>query len=231
MNWRYDFLVILVCFLCALSLSGGPASRQKSYNLLFMGEATLVDTTPIRLWRMLQNGGVRVEIFNETRLGHDAWEYLQFMKANYQRFQNLHPDVVIIALGYPDVSLTQEAIPAPKFYNATLNIIRLSKTLMNGTGQPSIVMISTLPPVPPGATSPPYPIANRRIRAEINPLIRDLARRERIVCVDMSDINVAAAEQRSGLMARHWYHTLMPYFGIHSAPTLRELWSGRFRAP
>lgn len=231
MTWRYDLLVMMVCILCLLSLSGGPATSTKQYSILFMGEGDLDHDTPIQLWRMLKDAGLQVEVFNETRLGHDSWEYLQFAKANLQRFQNLRPDVVIIHLGYPDVSQTAEAVPSVKFYNSVLSLIRLSKTILNQLGQPSILMIGTLPPVPQGSAFPPYPVSNRRIRAEINPMIRDLARRERIVCVEMEPIFIADRQQRSLAMARTWYHALMPYLGIHSAPTLKEIWSGRFTWP
>ena len=100
----------------------------------------------------------------------------------------------------------------------------MARTFLNPEGQPSILMLATLPRF---REPPPYPYNSnslRRIRAEINPAIRDLAQRETLVLVRMDDliVNVAGGDRRQPV--RRWYQAMMPYLGIRILPTLEEIW-------
>ena len=228
MNWRHDWVILLICLYCAFSLSGGPQSSRRPARIVVMGEGVLSEGVPYELWRMLQAAHSPVILFNECRIGHNSWEYLQFFKAEYYRIQNLHPDIVLIQLGLEDVQAGSDWVSTRGYYNDMLAVIRMAGTLVNPEGEPAVVLVAELPRLSQNAPYPFVPASARRVRAELNPALRDLAAREAVTLIPMGDIEIAGTHRVPREIARRFYEAVMPYLGIHIAPTLKEIWKNEF---
>lgn len=224
MNWRHDLFIIFGCVLCAFSLSGGPQTKTRPMRILLMGEGILSGGAPYSLWQMLQDSGLAIYIFNECRSGHNAWEYLQFLKANYHRIQELHPDIIFIQIGLEDALRNPGRSTPSQYYNNTLSIVRTARTLFNGDGEPSVVLLGLLPLFSGNVGYPLDEGSKRRIRAELNPALIDLASREALTLVNMSNVEFGQSNSMADNVAQRIYHALMPYLGIHVSPTLKEIW-------
>ncbi len=215
--------MILTCLVGITSLSGLVPYHQDEWVVVFFGDGGVHPLLPYFLQRIFYRAHVQAIVFNEVRTEHTSWDYLQFLKANYERIANLHPDVVLVQIGLYDTIRGPKGLRYTSTYNNILKIIRISKTFTNKKGDPTILLLSTLPRLLPNPPLPYRSDAPRRVRAQLNPFIRELAYKEHIVLVEMEDIEMNFMSGSTRVFAGRWFHALMPYFEIFEVPSFGGL--------
>ncbi|MDW7985499.1 MAG: SGNH/GDSL hydrolase family protein, partial [Acidobacteriota bacterium] len=180
-RWGLSLLVALL--LGFIGFSGGPDYRQRPLRVLCIGDDWVASEVPFHLWRFLQARIGPVEVFNEGRLQHSAYDILQFAKNDYDRLADLRPDVVLILVGVQD-GLRGYPVPHRPCEDVG-RIVRLAKTWQNPEGRPTLVALTPLPDqvLPGGAPAPAE--FTRRVRAEMNPCFQDIADQEGVPLVDL----------------------------------------------
>jgi hypothetical protein len=216
---RWGLSLLVAVLLGFLGFSGGPDYRRRPLRVLCIGDDWVASEVPFYLWQLLQARLGTVEVFNEGRLQHGAYDVLQFVKDDYDQLADLRPDVVLLLIGVQD-GLRGYAAPY-RWCNDVWRTVRLAKTWQNPEGFPTLVVLTPLPaPVLPGGAPAPTEFA-RRVRAEMNPCLQDIADREGIPLVDLGAIPIPdgpTPEALSRWLARTWFRTLMPYTGLRSLP-------------
>ncbi|MBN1939819.1 MAG: SGNH/GDSL hydrolase family protein [Candidatus Aminicenantes bacterium] len=175
-----------VLFLITATAVSSAACRPEGRGLIILcaGDSLTEGGYPPFLRRMLQREGVLVRVGNYGRSGAASGEYLSFLMENEDRFKEERPDIVLITLGTNDVRTDHDSTPTEVFRQNLLAIIERFRTFRSRGGRIPRIMLSTIPPVPPDDLPNFNAGSARRVEAEINPAIREIANAAGIPLVD-----------------------------------------------
>jgi lysophospholipase L1-like esterase len=187
--------------------------------ILCAGDSITDSEYPRDLERLLAQDGVRSRVLNYGRKGNTSGEYLRFLEGRRASLAAERPDFVLIQLGTNDVRLDGDKTEAPAFARNLRTIIGIFREFPGRRGGPPGILLASIPPVPETVGFPFGPASRERITREINPLVRDIAREERLVFVDNYALFAGAPEllpdvhpSREGYrrLARNWRDALAP---------------------
>lgn len=207
---------IIVFSLCSCS------PPRRAVTILCAGDSLTDSEYPHDLERLLRHEGFSARVLNFGRKGDTSGEYRRFLEKEKPVLAGTHPDFILLQLGTNDVRLDGDLTDTPAFARNMREIVAVFGGFSNRRGGRSILLLSTIPPVPASAGFPFGPASRERVETEINPALRNLARDERLVLVDNNALFSSSPEllpdvhpSREGYrrLARNWYEALAPRLG------------------
>jgi lysophospholipase L1-like esterase len=214
MNFRrgsHGLILLLAIFIAS------GCSSPKNVIIFCAGDSITAADYPRFLQRQLIKDGFRARAINHGRSGNTSAEYLAFLAKNQTRLAGQHPDFILLQLGTNDVRADRDRTSAGAFRSNMKKIVEIFRTFHNRKGKRSILLVSTIPPVPQGT---PFPFTDRsreRVTAEINPIIKDICLEEKIPLVDNYAMFLKFPELLPGVhpslegyrrLAWNWYEAL-----------------------
>jgi len=202
-------------------LFSGCAPSGRGVIVFCAGDSLTEAAYPHFLRRILNRDGIVARVLNYGRSGYTSGEYLNFLVRYRDKLIEEKPDVVLLQLGTNDLRNDQDFTPTDKFRANMKGILGVFRTFRSRSGKIPTILIATIPDIP--ETRPPNFDAEsaRRVRAEINPAIREIAAEEGIAVVDQHaafvrrpDLLPEVHPARDGyrLMAETWREALRPRY-------------------
>ncbi len=210
---KITWLLILLLFFPFCS------SSPQGFIVLCAGDSITAADYPRFLQRRFDQDGILVKVLNYGRSGDTSGEYLAFLKKNTQILSKEHPDFILIQLGTNDLREDQDNTSATQFSANMKDIINIFSGFKTRSGKAPQSLIATIPPIPENSPSPFTEKSHRRVRDEINPIIRQIADDQGLVLVDnytllldQSHLLPEVHPSREGYrqIALNWYNSLKP---------------------
>ncbi len=210
---RFSVVWILPFFFSACS------SPPRGFIILCAGDSITAQAYPHFLERLFARDGVRARVLNYGRSGFTSGEYRAFLEKNRERMSREHPDAVLLQLGTNDVRVDSDRTSAAEFSANMKAVADAFRSFRNRAGRPPILILATIPPVPPGTPLPFSGESVRRVEEEINPAVRALASGEGFPLVDNHALFVERPDLLPGIhpsragyqaLAERWYSTVRP---------------------
>ncbi len=194
-----------------------PRPSNRGIVVVCAGDSITAATYPDFLEKLLNQGGVRAKVINRGRNGNTSGEYLSFLLKSQGDLALARPDFVLLQLGTNDVRVDGDSTSTEAFESNMHEIVAIFRTFRNLDGERAIVLLATIPPIPPGVGFPFSAKSRERVAAEINPLLRTISQKENITLVDNYSLFAASPEllrdvhpNQEGYrrLAQNWYLTL-----------------------
>lgn len=195
-----------------------PVTAPDRPTVLCAGDSITAASYPGHLQRLLEEGGLRARVVNAGKPGDNTAEYLRYLEKS-QIVEQTDPAWVLLQLGTNDLRIDGHATTTERFRKNLETILdRIGRHRARDGSSPR-VFLATIPPIP--VEVPGYFDAGSRARveAEINPAIRDIARRRGLVLADnhtlfaarpdlLPDVHPSEAGYR--VLAEAWRDVLAP---------------------
>ncbi len=171
---------------------------------------------PAHLEAILIERGVQCRVENRGRPGNTSGEYLAYLVPE-RMFAKEDADFVLLQLGTNDVRIDGDRTDLADFVDRMERIIGIIKSSRNSRGRSPRILLGLIPPivVTGGTFDDESP---RRVTGEINPAIRELARRHGLTVVDNYELFIRRPELLPGIhpsdegyrvLAENWADALM----------------------
>jgi len=202
-----------------LSLSSCAPVTRRAVVILCAGDSLTDSEYPRDLERLLRAEGYYAKVLNRGRKGNTSGEYLRYLEGRRASLAEEHPDFVLLQLGTNDVRLDGDLTPTADFGRNMRAIVSVFSGFSTRSGGRPAILLALIPPVPETVGFPFGPASRERIAAEINPLLREIAREEHLVLVDNGSLFAASPELLPGVLptaegyrrlARNWRDALAP---------------------
>jgi len=206
-------LLLLVPFFVSVC-----SSTSNGVIVICAGDSITAEAYPHFLQRLFNAAGIRARVLNFGRNGNTSGEYLGFLERNKERLNLERPDFVLLQLGTNDVRVDADSTETPVFADNMIRIIEIFRTFRSRSGKAPRLLLGTVPPAPPGPL-PFSPESARRVSEEINPALRAISDKERILLVDHyalffqeSDLLSGVHPTREGYkrLADNWFLAIKP---------------------
>jgi lysophospholipase L1-like esterase len=217
---RASLALALALALAALSAGSFACARVARRSVILCAGDSLTELGyPSFLQGLLRRHRLPASVLNYGRKGFTSGEYLRFLQKNKARISALKPDLVLLMLGTNDVRLDGDRTATPEFVRNMRAVIDILRTFRGGTREPPIIVLATIPPVPPGAAYPFSADSARRVREEINPALSRMAAELGLPLVDQYSLFVGSPELLPDVhpsplgyreMARKWLEAVEP---------------------
>ncbi len=193
-----------------------PADRRPL--ILCAGDSITAASYPDHLRARLERDGFLVRVENAGRKGNTTGEYLAFLRAS-RLAEREKPTVVLLQLGTNDVRIDGDRTPVEVFRRNLEAIIDLLIARPFSTGHVPIILLATIPPVKVVVMDHFDASSGIRVENEINPAIRDIARRRGIALVDNHALfagrksllpDIHPSEEGYRVLADNWHAKLAP---------------------
>jgi len=204
----------------AAFLAAGCVPSGRGIIVLCAGDSLTEAAYPQFLRRMLNAEGIAARVLNYGRSGFTSGEYLNYLVKSRDQLVEEKPDVILLELGTNDVRVDHDATPTDRFRMNMKEILGVFRTFRSRSGKIPMILIATIPDIP--ETPPNFNAESaRRVEAEINPAIRDIAAEAGITVVDQHAVFVRRPDLlpdvhpvREGyrLMAEAWREALRPRY-------------------
>ena len=189
-----------------------------SIVVLAAGDSITAATYPKHLQALFHERKLDVTVVNAGIKGHTSGEYLAAL-ASSGLLERTDPDFILLQLGTNDVRIDADHTDTARFYRQMNEILDRMLTHQNRRGTRPVVFLATIPPVV--VTIPRYfdDSSTLRVRVEINPTIRRLARERNLPLVDIYDLfirhpewipEIHPSEDGYRAMAQEWFAALSP---------------------
>jgi lysophospholipase L1-like esterase len=212
-------LGIGISFLLVLVLLSSCSSSHPGIIIFCAGDS-ITETGYLHFLKMILNkDGIRGRILNYGRSGYTSGEYLNFLKKNKETLKTERPDFVLLQLGTNDVRLDADSTPSATFKTNMKKIVEIFRRFKNRRGKETVILLATIPPIPEGSPFPFSSDSAKRVRDEINPVIRNMCEEEQILMVDNYSLfinspfllpEVHPNQEGYRALAKNWYRFLEP---------------------
>jgi lysophospholipase L1-like esterase len=207
----------LVIFMLLFSFC---SSKPKGFIVLCAGDSITAADYPRFLQTRFEQDGILAKVLNYGRNGNTSGEYLAFLKQNTTLLAGEHPDFILIQLGTNDLREDLDFTSTAQFSENIKNIIEIFSGFKTRSGKTPLCLIATIPPIPKNFVFPFTEDSARRVREEINPVIKQIAAAAELVLVDnytllldqpqlLPEIHPSREGYRQ--IAKNWYNSLKPY--------------------
>lgn len=203
-----------------------PAAPPGVPVVLCAGDSITAASYPGHLQRLLDVSGHRLQVINGGVNGNTTGEYLSFLRRT-QLVARAHPTWVLLQLGTNDVRVDGDATPLAQFRANLEAIIDLVTAHRNPDGSSPRIILATIPPIPAGVPGPFDAGSAARVEAEINPAIREVARRRQLPLADNHALFAARPALLPGIhpseagyraLADSWFDVLAPFLVASATP-------------
>ena len=216
MQIRFGRLSVVLLMPLFVSVCSSPS---RGVIILCAGDSITAAAYPHFLQRILARNGTRARVLNYGRSGFTSGEYRAFVENNLDRLGREQPDAVLLQLGTNDVRTDGDRTETAAFRANMEAVVAAFRTLRGPAGRPPLVFVATIPPVPPGTPFPFSAESVRRVEDDINPVVRGLASKEKLILVDNHGLFLSNSSLLSGVhptregyeaLAENWYAALLP---------------------
>ncbi|MHB8054538.1 MAG: SGNH/GDSL hydrolase family protein [Candidatus Aminicenantales bacterium] len=192
----------------------------KGVIIFCAGDSLTEAAYPLFLRRTLALEGISARVLNYGRSGYTSGEYLSFLVKFKARLSEERPDFVLLQMGTNDMRTDHDYTPTNKFRANMKGILGVFRSFRSRSGRIPRIFLATIPDIPFGRYANFNAESIRRVEAEINPAIREIAAAEGIPVVDQHAVFTARPDLlpeihpvREGyrLMAEAWEKALHPY--------------------
>jgi lysophospholipase L1-like esterase len=211
-RWLFLFWMIFLFSACVPS--------GKGVIIFCAGDSLTEEAYPLFLRRDLTREGIPARVLNYGRSGYTSGEYLSFLVKDKARLIEEKPDIVLLQLGTNDVRTDHDFTPTDRFRANMKGILAVFRSFRSRSGRIPRVFLAVIPDIPPGNHVNFNAESARRVEAEINPAIREIAAAEGITVVDQHAVFVRRPDLlpeihpvREGyrLMAEAWEKAIHPF--------------------
>lgn len=218
---RFSPTVLIVSCLAALLPFTATCSRRAAgppITILCLGDSLTEKKSgyPPHLQRLLNEEGISAEVSVLARPGNNSREFRRFLiRGQSDPLRGLRPDFVFLMLGTNDVRCDGDRTPIDQYKRNMEEII----TVVRRVG-PRRVFIAAVPPIVLEEDMPFNAESVQRVPREINPAVRELARRFALEVVDMYALFAAdrtelpgihPSERGYAMMAERFLRALRPW--------------------
>lgn len=206
-------------FLILILLFASCSSSPQGFIVLCAGDSITAADYPRFLQRRFTQDGILAKVLNYGRSGTTSGEYLAFLKKNSKILSEEHSDFILIQLGTNDVREDHDNTSATQFSDNMKDIINIFRGFKTRSGKTPQILIGTIPPIPENSSFPFTENSHRRVRDEINPIIRQIAENKGLVFVDNYTLlleqpfllpEVHPSREGYRQIAENWYNSLKP---------------------
>jgi lysophospholipase L1-like esterase len=186
--------------------------------ILCAGDSITAASYPKILKGLLARDGLKVQVINAGIKGHSTAEYIRFLDRS-RIVERTDPGWVLLQLGTNDLRIDSHATTTAQFrLNLEAILDRIGRH-RNKDGTFPRILLATIPPIPVEIRWHFDATSRARVAAEINPAIRDIARRRGLVLADMYALfaarpellpDVHPSEKGYRALAGAWHRILAP---------------------
>ncbi|MCJ7613056.1 MAG: SGNH/GDSL hydrolase family protein [Candidatus Aminicenantes bacterium] len=210
-------LAVLIVFILSFA---SCARTVRSVIILCAGDSLTEQGYPRFLQRIMRRDGIRARVLNYVRSGFTSGQYLRYARDRTNELSSCRPDYILLQLGTNDVRLDGDRTPTARFEQNMKDIIALFRDFRTRQDRPSLIFLAAIPPVPENSAYPFSSESSRRVKDEINPVLKRLAQEAAVPLVDnyalfvrlprlLPDIHPSEEGYRE--LAMSWYRALGPY--------------------
>jgi lysophospholipase L1-like esterase len=203
------------------ALSGRPV-------ILCAGDSITAASYPKHLKDLLARDGFSFQVINAGAKGDSTAEYIRFLDRS-QIVERTDPGWVLLLLGTNDVRIDSHTTTTAQFRANLETILDRFEKHRNRDGSFPRIVLGTILPIPLEVRWHFDAVSRARVESEINPAIRDIARRRGLVLADLHPLFVGRpellpeihpSEKGYRVLAEAWHRILVPL--LSSAPTGRS---------
>ncbi len=224
-RYRGAWLLAVGGLILAAAMTASPCRRPTRTLpadgrplILCAGDSITAAGYPDHLRARLEHDGFRVRVENAGRKGNTTGEYLAFLRSS-RLAEREKPAVVLLQLGTNDVRIDGDRTPVELFRRNLEAIIDLFMARPFIAGRVPVILLATIPAI--NVVDMTHFDANSDIRVEkeINPTIRDIARRRGIALIDNHALfagrpsllpDIHPSEEGYRALADNWHASLAP---------------------
>jgi lysophospholipase L1-like esterase len=151
--------------------------------VLCAGDSITAASYPKYLKKLLVRDGLQVQVINAGAKGDNTAEYIRFLEKS-QIIERTDPSWVLLQLGTNDLRIDSHATTTEQFRKNLEAILDRIGRHRNPDGSSPRILLATIPPIPVDVRWHFNAGSRARVEAEINPAIRDIARRRGLVLAD-----------------------------------------------
>jgi lysophospholipase L1-like esterase len=186
--------------------------------ILCAGDSITAASYPGHLQELLTRDGLPVQVINAGIKGDNTAEYIRYLDKS-QIVEQTDPEWVLLQLGTNDLRIDNHATKTEQFRNNLESILdRIGRHRSQDGSSPRIIL-ATIPPIPVEIRWRFNAGSRARVEGEINPVIRDIARRRGLILADNYALFVARpdllpdihpSEEGYRVLAEAWHRILAP---------------------
>jgi lysophospholipase L1-like esterase len=186
--------------------------------ILCAGDSITAASYPKYLKQFLAHDGLPVQVINAGAKGDSTAEYIRFLEKS-QIIERCDPSWVLLQLGTNDLRIDSHATTTMQFRkNIELILDRIGRHRNQDGSYPQIIL-ATIPPITVEIRWHFNAGSRARVEAEINPTIRDIARRRGLLLADIHALFAARpellreihpSEEGYRVLAGDWHRILAP---------------------
>jgi lysophospholipase L1-like esterase len=186
--------------------------------ILCAGDSITAAKYPGYLQELLEKDGLLVQVINAGRKGDSSAEYIRYLETS-RIVERLDPSWVLLQLGTNDLRIDSHATTTGQFIKNIESILDRIERHHRPDGSTAQVILATIPPIRLEIRWHFNASSRFRVEAEINPALRDIARRRGLILADHHAIFAARPEllkdihpSREGYraLAKAWHRILAP---------------------
>jgi len=161
--------------------------------ILCAGDSITAASYPKHLKKLLERDGLNVQVINAGAKGDSSAEYIGFLERS-RIIERTNPDWVLLQLGTNDLRIDSHATSTGQFQKNIEAILDRFERHRKRDGSSPRILLATIPPIPVDIRWHFNAGSRARVDAEINPAIRDIARRRGLLLADHHALFVARPE-------------------------------------
>lgn len=186
--------------------------------ILCAGDSITAASYPRQLKELLARDGLPVQVINAGVKGDSSAEYIRFLERS-RVIERSNPDWVLLQLGTNDLRIDSHATTTEQFKKNLGSILDRIGNHRNPDGRSPRILLATIPPIPVQVRWHFDAGSQARVQGEINPVIRELARRRELLLADHHALFVARpdllpdvhpSEDGYRELAAAWHRLLAP---------------------
>jgi lysophospholipase L1-like esterase len=206
--------------LMAMVLPPACSKPRPGTIILCAGDSLTAQAYPRHLGRIARAAGLRTRVLNYGRSGFTSGEYLRFLRNKNGAIAAERPDAILLLLGTNDVRVDGDRTSTPDFEKNMNAILDIFQDFRARSGRAPVILVASVPPVSEDSGFPFSAESSRRVREEINPLLKRIAEKRAIPLVDHYSLFVRSPRLLPGIhpseegyreMAANWFRALKPY--------------------
>ncbi len=220
-------VIIFVAALVVIVAAGFVIKEYKfgkgeSIKILCMGDSiteSSFGSYPKYLKTLFKENGINADVISAARPGNTSGEYLSFLRKS-NILEKSDPYIVLIMLGTNDVRIDSDRTDKRRFLENMKKIIRKIKRYEKERKKRVLIFLMTPPPIFNIDIRTFNESSKKRIREEIVPIIKSIAKKNKLGLIDIHSYFLKRKELLPGIhpskdgyyrMAKFIYRTIVPY--------------------
>lgn len=186
--------------------------------ILCAGDSITAASYPKHLKKLMLRDGFPVQVINAGVKGDSTAEYIRFLERS-RIIERTDPNWVLLQLGTNDLRIDSHATTTEQFRKNLEAILDRIGRHRNKNGSFPRIILATIPPIPIEVRWHFNSGSRRRVEAEINPAIRDIARRRGLILAEIHALfagrpdllpEIHPSEEGYRVLAAAWHRILVP---------------------